>query len=129
MSNPVTDNALTAAWPGSGLPKTAQSRIAQGRKTRPATIATTATIRTRAARSRPGMRHATIAQARPIQTASFLVSAASPIRTPSQMRRGSKVRVARGSRAILGMSRHAARARAANGMVESGRAEWSSSGR
>ena len=97
MSKPVTDRALVRAWPGNGLPNAAQSRIAHGRKTRPATIATVAISRTRVARSRVPMPHATITQARPMKTASFRVSPANPMSSPSPMTRGSASRAPRGS--------------------------------
>ena len=41
MSKPVTDRALVAAWPGSGLPNTIQSRSAHGAKTTTATTPAT----------------------------------------------------------------------------------------
>ena len=49
MSKPVTLNALATAWPGSGLPKTSQSRIIHGAKTSRA-IAPTATHEAQLAR-------------------------------------------------------------------------------
>ena len=66
MSKPVTENALATACPGSGLPNATQSRIAHGRKTSPATTATAAMSRTRAARLNAFMPQATISQARPM---------------------------------------------------------------
>ena len=42
MSNPLSDSALVAAWPGSGLPNTAQSRMAHGANTSRLTTATIA---------------------------------------------------------------------------------------
>ncbi len=129
MSKPVTDRALVAAWPGSGLPKTIQSRSAHGAKTTTATTPATPMSRNRAARSRPPARHATMAQARPIQSASLRVSAARPMRTPRPRSRGSAGRAPRGSRAIRVISRQAPSASAANGIVESGSAECRMSGR
>ena len=65
----------------------------------------------------------------PSQIASLRVRAASPITTPSAMTRRSVSATGPGSAASRLISRHAVRARTANSIVESGRAEWMSSGR
>ena len=68
----------SAAWPGSGLPNTAQSRMAHGANTSRLTTATTPIRRTRtAARLVALTRQASHAHARASQTTSLRVSAAS----------------------------------------------------
>ena len=82
MSKPVTRSALASAWPGSGLPKTTQSRIAHGAKTRPATTATTPISRTRVRAveaAEPQRRSPRRGRARPPRCGS---APASPMRTP-----------------------------------------------
>ncbi len=116
-------SALVAAWPGSGLPKTAQSRSIHGAKTRSATAPATATSRSWPARQ--PMK----AQVTPSQMASLRVSAARPISTPRQEDPRIDRRTAAPSRAIRGIRRQAPRARTANSIVESGRALWRRSGR
>src|SRR5207245_8239827 len=128
IAKPVTDSALVNAWPGNGLPNTIQSRTAHGAKTRPATTAGTA-IQTRRSRRDldPLAVQATTAQVRPIHTASLRVSAASPI-SPPRIRRRVSDQEAAGRAAIRVISRHAARVKTANGIVESSSVEWRSSG-
>ena len=63
------------------------------------------------------------------QTVSFRVRAPSPKRTPKLTNRRSVGRAPRGSRASRVMTRHAARTITVNGIVESGSAELSTSGR
>ena len=123
MSRPVTLNALATACPGSGLPKTSQSRIIQGVNTSRA-IAPTATTR----RSWPA-RQAISSQMNPSQIASLRVRAARPITTPSAMTRRSVRATGPGRAASRLISRHALRARTVNSIVESGSAEWMRSGR
>ncbi len=129
MSKPVTDSALDRAWPGSGFPNTSQSRTIQGMKIARATAAGIATSASLRLRSRTGVRQTAMSQAKPRNTASLRVRAASPIRTPRAMTFGLVRRTRPASRRIRGISRHAARASAANGIVESGRAEWRTSGK
>ena len=76
--------------------------------------------RTRSGRVVAGASQAITAQVSPIQIASLRVSAARPMRTPRPTTRGSVSRAPRGSRAIRVISRQAASASAANGIVESG---------
>ncbi|TMC62285.1 MAG: hypothetical protein E6J17_07005 [Chloroflexi bacterium] len=91
--------------------------------------------RTRSARVVPGMDQATIAHARPSQAASLRVKAARPTSSPSTSSRGSPSRLRggrvarRGDRARRLIRRQAARTIAVNGIVESGSAEWRTSGR
>ena len=123
MSRPVTLNALATAWPGSGLPKVSQSRTIHGAKTT-SEIAPTATTR----RSCPA-RHPISSQISPSQIASLRVRAARPITTPSAITRRSITATGPIWRAILLIRRQAINARTVNSIVESGRAEWISSGR
>ena len=130
MSKPVTESAFVAAWPGSGLPKTTQSRNAQGAKTSDRDDPRDPTSRTRAARSSPRdpQGHDGPGRAR----ARRLV--AGERGQPDEGAQADEPRIQvtrapRGSRASRVISRHAPRASAANGIVESGSAEWSSSGR
>ena len=86
---------------------------------------------TRAARSRPPARaRRATTQVRPSQTASLRVSAAEPDEhaEADQPRVGQRARRA-GRAAIRVISRQAASASTVNGIVESGSAEWSRSGR
>ncbi len=132
MSVPCSESAFVRACPGSGLPNTTQSRTAHGANT---IIEGTAAPATRRSHPRPpapapwAMARDTITQPSASQTASFRVSAARPRSTPRASTRGSANRAPRGSRAIRPASRHTARTRAANGIVESGRTEWRTSGR
>ena len=129
MSKPVTDSALATAWPGSGLPNTAQSRTRPRQEDEAGDDGHRPIRRPRAPRLNAVIPQATISQARPSQIASLRVSAARPISTPSPISRGSVSRPPRGSRTSRVISRQADSARTVNGIVESGSAEWSSSGR
>ena len=73
--------------------------------------------------------HASPAQIRANQAVSFLVRAPRPSRTPRAIKRGSVSLPRPGARAIRVISRHPARTMAVNGIVESGSAELSTSGR
>ena len=129
MSKPVTENALATACPGKGLPNAIQSRMAHGRKTSPATTAT-AGDEPDAGRPAEGLhapRHDQPGQA----DVERLV--AGQRGEPDQHAEGDEPRVGQPAAARVAamrvMSRQAARARTVNGIVESGRAEWRSSGR
>jgi hypothetical protein len=132
MSKPVTESALASVWPGSGVPNSIQSRIIHGANTARATAAGTPTIATFRRPGIPAWAQTTTSQAKPRKTASFRVRAASPISSPSPSRPSARRRSspsAAALRRIRGIRAQADRARTANGIVESGSAECSTSGR
>ncbi len=132
MSAPLSESAFVSACPGRGLPNTTQLRTAHGANTIIAGTAAPMTSRNHPRAPAPdlcAMPRDTISQPSANQAASLRVSAASPRSTPRANARGSANRAPRGSRAIRAASRHTARMRAANGIVESGRTEWRTRGR
>ena len=123
MSKPVIDSALASAWPGSGLPKTTQSRTAHGPKTTRATTAGTATRREPPADAAP-LHQASAGPGRGRARRPRSGSARRGRGRPRARAAAGRARRRRrlGRRRIRVMSRRAARASAANGIVESGSA-------
>ena len=129
MSKPVTENALVTAWPGSGLPNSTQFRHAHGAKMARASDTDDPDQPEALPDGRRAVVQAITTQTSASQAASLRVSAARPSATPSETSRGSRQRGAAGVSRDPGHEQAAASASAANGIVESGRAEWRSSGR
>ncbi len=129
MSRPSSDSALLAACAGSGVPNSITLRAAHGANTTTATVAVAPTTASRRGIDVRRPTSATIIQVRASQAASFRVHAASPRTTPSP-----RTRAARNLRSppvptSRAIKRHAPSVRTAKGIVESGRAECSTSGR